>query len=148
MSDTRSDENSEPLFWKVRLVHGTIDFSAYKELKLSPIEDVEFPEPDCNETSNFSNLVMYQRMTEDDWRMLEGSILYVLAEYGNFINCISHYNKHQRTCIKDDLFGGLKSSGYHKNIIPCMVGVKKLQLSSHLYSYRCTTVFWPKGWMS
>jgi hypothetical protein len=131
MSDTKSDEDSElaPLghaFQKPpRLVRCTIDFSAYKEFKLRPIKDVELPQPDRDDSTNFSDLMMYERMNDDDWRMREGGVLYALAEYGNFFNCIYYYHTHQRTFIKGwtDLFERLQSSGYCKNIIPCMVDV-------------------------
>jgi hypothetical protein len=61
---------------------------------------------------------------DGDWRMRQGGVLNAVGEYGDFFNCISNYHKlHSKTTRIpqwDTLFEKLRSSGYRKNIIPCM----------------------------
>jgi hypothetical protein len=125
-SDAGSDAGIEDL--SPRLVRGTIDFSAYKEFKLRPMEYIELPETEPNGSCNWSSFRTYEGMNNDDWRFREGGVLYALAEYGDFFNCISVYHSHQRTGIQgwNALFEKLQNSGYCKNIVPCMVGVSDL----------------------
>jgi hypothetical protein len=108
----------------------TIDFSSYKEYKLHPIKDVEILDT-FNETGDlstfvavFGELTLYQSTIERDWRVREGGILWALADYNSFFNCITHYHSvHKTTNIRgwDELFEELQNSSYRKNILPCMV---------------------------
>jgi hypothetical protein len=64
-----------------------LDFSTYKEFKLHPIKDVELPELNLNGSVDSLLLSAYMIAKESNWKLVEGSILYVLAEYDNFLNC-------------------------------------------------------------
>jgi hypothetical protein len=115
-------DGGEPL----RLIRCTIDFGAYKEFKLHPIQDVELPEPNPGEPDNTSALTLFYLTHQSDWKLREGGLLYVVgAECGNFFNCMSSYRMHGSIMIGewDSLFATLKISGYRKNVIPCMVGL-------------------------
>ena len=118
------DVDSDTLNTPLRFVRGTIDFSEYTEFKLHPIENVELPETEPDGSANYSALSSYTRANRDGWKMREGRVLYALAEYGDFFNCIMHYHKIGATGVAEwnTLFPMLQNSGYRKNIIPCMVG--------------------------
>jgi hypothetical protein len=56
--------------------------------------------------------------------MREGGVLYAVGIYGDFFGCMWNYHSGRKsTGIEewDALFEELKGSGFHKNIIPCMV---------------------------
>jgi hypothetical protein len=95
----------------------------YKEFKLHPTKDVELPEPDLDGKINWRSLSAWGTVNRRDWKLREGGVLYALAEYGNFFNCISQYHSCGGTGVKEwnTLFPALQNSGYRKNIIPCMV---------------------------
>lgn len=82
-SELGLDEDSDPdldsaLNKPLQLVRCTIDCSAYTEFKLRPITDVELPEPGPDGSANFRALSSFGLAEEDDWRMREGGILYVI----------------------------------------------------------------------
>lgn len=127
--DEGSNEHSNPGFDELeplRFVRCTIDCSAYKEFKLHPIKDVELPEPGPDGSANLRALMKFGMVNRSDWKVREGGILYVVeAMCGEFFSCISDYHMHG-TAGSDEwntLFSTLQNSGYHKNIIPCMVSV-------------------------
>ena len=120
-SDAGSDADSDN---SPHLVRGTIDFSAYKEFKLHPIKDVELPEPELDGSANWRSLSRWGMANETDWKLREGGVLYALAEYGKFFNCILQYHTCGKTGVGhwNTLFSTLQTSEYRKNSIPCMVG--------------------------
>jgi hypothetical protein len=101
-----------------RLVHATIDFSAYKESKLDPIKDVELPAEGSYDLGEF---ILYSMAIREDWRVRQGGVLCALEECGDFFNCMSSYHSKRKTNIAewDTLFEKLQS-GYRKNIVRCM----------------------------
>ena len=52
-----------------KLVHATIDFTAYKDFKLDPVKDVELPAEGSLDLSEF---VLYAMAIDGDWRMRQG----------------------------------------------------------------------------
>jgi hypothetical protein len=104
-------------------VLGTIDFSAYKDVKLHPIEDIELPKAEDG-SFNILAFALFPITVKGDWRMREGGVLCTLGEYGDFFNSMIGYHSPAKTtniAEWNTLFEKLENSGYRKNIIPCMV---------------------------
>lgn len=123
MSDNGS-ESSDDFDKPPRLVLATIDFTTYKEFKISPIKDIELPESVLDGSANREEAFDYERAISEDWTMREGGVLYALGEYGDFFNSMSGYHSSEKRIgisRLDTLFDKLQNSGYRKNIIPCMV---------------------------
>jgi hypothetical protein len=102
-----------------------IDLSSYNAYKLDPITSVKLL-PREDGTIHVDDVIEYNQIFKDDWKTQEGGILYCLAESREFWNClISYHGPTKSTGIKewDELFQKLESTGYPKNIIPCMVRV-------------------------
>jgi hypothetical protein len=117
------------------IVHGSIDFSAYKGVKLHRINDVALPAPEADGSPNLLTYCTYPLTLKGDWKMREGGVLYALGIYGDFFGCMWNYHSGRKsTGVEewDALFEELKSSEYRKNIIPCMVSHRLLML--HTYS--------------
>jgi hypothetical protein len=103
----------------------TIDLSSYNGYKLEHIPNAKLHRR-ADGTINPGDLSLYHDVFEDNWKTQEGRILYCLTESREFWNClISYHGPIKSTGIKgwDELFHGLESTGYAKNIIPCMVRV-------------------------
>lgn len=103
----------------------TIYLSPYQAYNLEPITSVKL-HPRADGTIHPGDLKAYHDIFKDDWKMQEGGILYCLGDSRAFWNClISYHGPTKSTGIKewDALFHKLQSTGYPKNIIPCMVRV-------------------------
>ena len=113
----------DPNFSDETPFRATIDFGAYKEFNLRPLENIELPVPSEGGTINILAFCMFPQ-TIQDWRMQEGGVLYALGEYGEFFNIMAGYHGHVKSteiAEWDILFESLRKGGYCKNIIPCMV---------------------------
>jgi hypothetical protein len=66
------------------IVHGTIDFSEYKEVKLYLINNVALPTPETNGSPNLLTYCTYPLTIKADWKMREGGVLYAVGIYGDF----------------------------------------------------------------
>jgi hypothetical protein len=114
----------DPDFSEEITVRATIDFGAYKEFKLRPLENIELPVQSEGASLNLLALCLFPNTVSNDWRMRESGVLYTLGEYGDFFNTMLAYHGRGRTteiAEWDILFEKLQSGAYRKNIIPCMV---------------------------
>ena len=78
-------------------VRGTVNFRAYKEVKLHPINDVALPAPETNGSPNLLTYLTYPLTIKGDWKMREGGVLYAVGIYGGFFGCMWNYHSARKS---------------------------------------------------
>ena len=104
-------------------IRQTLYFNNYKGVKLKPIRDIRiFSRPDGS--VNPEQIAEFQRTLDTDWKTREGGILYCVAEWREYWNCLVNYRSPSKTTGSQDwdkLFEELKANNFDKKLVPCMV---------------------------
>ena len=98
-------------------------FDAYTAYKLKPILGVKL-HPSEEGTIDPEDLTIYVDSFEQNWKSMEGGIMYWVEQRREFWNMVLNYNSSSATMGRkewDDLFSALKTNNYDKGLVPCMV---------------------------
>ncbi|KII96193.1 hypothetical protein PLICRDRAFT_35140 [Plicaturopsis crispa FD-325 SS-3] len=103
-------------------LYKNISFGPYKDARLPAIEGVKL-HPRTDGSIHPEDLGGYTRGFKENWKVQEGGVMYALAESREFWNCMLNYHSPAGTtgiAEWDKLFYTLKTTGFPKNIVPCM----------------------------